>query len=474
MTTDTIARAGVEQAGIAARVLAAVTGIALLGWLLSGDPRIAGGPGFGLTESGVLLLGAGNLAVAALGRRWLAGLLLMQFSLLFTLIVAEFAFRFALGPRYYAPFQLHDRYLYTLVPGVTREHRGLPVNGGSTFYNINSRGFRGEEFAADPDSVTRVVIYGDSFIHAEYTELENTLAEQLRKRLPSPEDSPVEVINAGVAGYGPDQVLRRVEDELSWLQPDALVVAVFTGNDYGDLIRNKIYRLNDADELVESDYEFSDEILLNARLDRSELILKKVLREAILNLKVMVGTEVFPPFDREEAVESALQTHLDEFREYIVDDNVTINNLRSDPYSADISTAPDSPSAVYKTKLMDRVVERIGKAAAAADVPLLVIGIPHPMDVLDGDHASGFIRREKYPRYDASALTGNLGRITAQHGIPYVNLLPHFRSVDDPAGLYLLGGDDHWNDAGQALAAEVIARQLAASGWLRPQVAPAD
>jgi hypothetical protein len=106
--------------------------------------------------------------------------------------------------------------------------------------------------------------------------------------------------------------------------------------------------------------------------------------------------------------------------------------------------------------------------AGESGIPLLIVGIPHPMDVLDGRHTSAAIDRERFPDYEPLRLTDSLASIARRHGIPELNLLPAFRAADDPAALFLQAGDDHWNDAGQRYAAEVIAARLIELGWLSP------
>ena len=83
----------------------------------------------------------------------------------------------------------------------------------------------------------RVVVYGDSFIHTYYVDADDGFAQQLENGLSRRLGSGVEVVNAGVAAYGPDQIALRMEDELPKLRPDLVVVAVFGGNDFGDLVR---------------------------------------------------------------------------------------------------------------------------------------------------------------------------------------------------------------------------------------------
>ena len=49
----------------------------------------------------------------------------------------------------------------------------------------------------------------------------------------------------------------------------------------------------------------------------------------------------------------------------------------------------------------------------------------------------------------------------------YVSLFDAF-SNNDPDSLYFDGGDDHWNAAGQRLAAEIVAEHLIKAGLAEP------
>ena len=163
-----------------ARMFAAAIGAGLVVWAFSGDPRIAGAPGFGITQFIIVAVGATNLLASVMPGRALFGFLICEASIAMTLLLAELVLRGTVSHRYYSAYQLNDKYLYELVPGARREYRHLPVNGGQTIvYQVNSKGFRGQEFAAGQSTGKRVVIYGDSFIHAEFSNLEDTLAKQL-------------------------------------------------------------------------------------------------------------------------------------------------------------------------------------------------------------------------------------------------------------------------------------------------------
>ena len=167
--------------------------------------------------------------------------------------------------------------------------------------------------------------------------------------------------------------------------------------------------------------------------------------------------------DTEQAILDALQQHLDEYQEFVVEADSVVRGIHSDPYSADISLLPHSPSENHKLAKMDAVIERIHSTTNLQNVPLLVLTIPHPIDVMDGRHVSGVVDRVRFPDYQPARLTDSVQAIVERHHIHHVNLFPHFREVADPAELYLRGGDDHWNSEGQRYAADIVAEYLLGS-----------
>lgn len=442
------------------RLACALIGVLLIAWGVLDDGVLSAGEEFGWTEGAVVALGVLNLVVACLSAELIGGWLAVQISVMLALVGAEFALRVLLSERYYSPFQYDERYHYVLKPGARREYRHMPENGGGTLvYSVNSRGFRGAEFEVPKQNQYRIAVYGDSFIQAEYSPDEATLPAMLEQALAAGSERPIEVINAGVAGYGPDQVLLRLEDELPWLELDHLVVGVFAGNDFGDLVRNKLYRLDEAGVLVRNEASVSPDVVRAMRVEKRELILKKIAKDAVARIRAR-GVSATSVSDAAYArAEAALAQHIAEYREYVVDGDNEVRELRSDPYSADISLYPESDSAIYKVNLMRAVLGRVAEVAQAHDVPLTLLLIPHPTDLLDGQHESVRIDRGKYGEYQPRQLTDSLRSIAESLNIDYLDLYEPFRA-GDPVSLYLSGGDDHWNERGQGLAASALAERL--------------
>jgi hypothetical protein len=259
----------------------------------------------------------------------------------------------------------------------------------------------------------------------------------------------VEVVNAGVSSYGPDQVSFKLERELPVLKPDLLIVAIFAGNDYGDLTRNKMFRLDRNGALTPNGWQLQPEISSAFALAQRESILVRALRTVVKERRTS-DLPMNPGVDREFMLNEAE-------REYqsLVSGNPVITNTHIDYYSADVSLLPQSESARYKVALMRGVLERIRSIADAAGLPVMFMFIPHPADLTDS-YDWGAVDLSRYPDYDGRNQTEPLERFAAETSSHSLSLFDNFRS-NDPNKLYLHGGDDHWSPAGQALAANLAA-----------------
>jgi hypothetical protein len=439
--------------------------LGLILWSYLDDGAVGGGAGFGWTQRALLGVALVLAASCAAPIAWNARMLSLVASTALALGAAELSLRWLLSARYYSPFRLHERYLYELVPGGRREHKRAEINGGERIlYQVNRDGYRGDELDGIQTG-KRIVVYGDSFIQGEFSTLPNTFTERLERRLSERLGTQVEVVNAGVGGYGPDQELRRLEDELPRLRPALVVVALFAGNDFGDVVRNKLFRLTDDGGLRENPFVIDPDLRRMFEIARSELILKRIARDA---RDALLGEGKSASAEWSLTPRQRMELYLEhgerEYREYVVEGNDVVRNFTRDLYDADVSLRPSSDSARYKTELMDRLVARMQQAAAAIPVPLVLLLIPHPIDVCGHDVAE--VDRSKYPEYEPSGLTDLLEGIARRHGITSVNLFGPFQARGG-RDLFFRGPDDHWNDRGQDVAADVVAEALLSSGLLR-------
>lgn len=147
-----------------------------------------------------------------------------------------------------APWQtraLHrpdSQLVYAMVPGTDHAWTTLEFEERAS---INSLGLRGPEPAARPGR--RILILGDSMTFGQGVRDDETFASLLEERLRagSSPGSDVEVVNAGVKGYGPDQAVVLFETRLRSLDPVLVVLAVYV-NDAGDSANLALFDLVDG------------------------------------------------------------------------------------------------------------------------------------------------------------------------------------------------------------------------------------
>lgn len=179
-------------------------------------------------------------------RRRLRGLLIrlaaVALATLVCLVILEVGFRLAgyepIYRAYSKPelFWRHDSLLgWSQQPGSADTFVGprpFPVEF-RTPVRINSIGLRGDELAPLPPGGKRVLVLGDSFVAGFEVPEDKTYSAVLQTQLSEALGVPVQVVNAGVRGYGTDQAYLYYRERARQLQPD-LVVLHETRNDPED------------------------------------------------------------------------------------------------------------------------------------------------------------------------------------------------------------------------------------------------
>ena len=393
-----------------------------------------------------------------------ASTLLLLGGMVVGLALVEGALR-ALAPHRVALYVPDDVLLYRLRPGV-RETLEPPLHqgGAPVSFRVNAAGFRGPELAGAPPR--RVVVYGDSFVESRFTPEDATFVARLGRELALASGAAPEVVNAGVTGYGPDQVALRMERELGTLRPALVVAALFAGNDWGDPVRNQLFGLDAQGRLQRraAVLDPAQRALVGPPEGADALAIVRALRR--LRRGVREGPPAPPGEPRTLAW--ALRECEDE---YAARASGRVANLFVDHYDADVALRPESESARYKRALLRALVARMREEAARARAPLLLLAIPDYRDLCAapptgtaGDGCPHRAEARGYPGYRPSALTDGLAEIARAEGVPLLDLFGAFEGR--PAALFH-ARDGHWNAEGQALAARLTAARIAEGGWLR-------
>jgi len=347
--------------------------------------------------------------------------------------------------------------IYRLRPGArARYHYPWMAPGTEVEVAINSRGFRGVEVPATKVG-KRIVVYGDSFIEARATPIEDTFPVHLEAALREERPGPLEVVNAGVIGYGPDQVLARLDADLAELRPDLLVLALFAGNDWGDVLRDQLFALDAAGRLRPG-RPILDGALQAVLHERTGWRALATVRAASRLWAEINGPD---PTEQVASTDAVLRECQQEYEDALHHPG-RVTNLFRDHYDADVAVRPRSDSAAYKRRLMAALLAETGRRAAARSVPLLVLAIPAGSDIAPAHPHR--VDPARFPEYRPEALTDGIEEIARETGLLLVNLFGPFHERRDRVLYYPIDG--HWNVAAQDLAARLVAERIAADGLL--------
>lgn len=298
----------------------------------------------------------------------------------------------------------------------------------------------------------RILALGDSFLEGYTVPLEETVTQQLESRLSRP-SCPVEVLNAGTAGYSTDQEYLFFAEEGWRYAPD--VVALF-------------FYYNDIEPTVEDNYY-------------GKLKPRFVLRDGELTLK----RETLPsPRPRREtaAVEapagprSVLFAWVEERLRR--GQPALYNRLASlGLWPALEATRPRMDLGVYKRDppswaepawvQVGAILGQLKREVADHGARLVIVYIPNPMEISE---RSRELTRIAYGMrdedWDVERVRRRLSKLAARERVPLVDLSAALRAVDGRAGGPYLVIDGHWNALGHRTAAEEIERRLRAEGLL--------
>jgi hypothetical protein len=170
------------------------------------------------------------MKLMAVLKRLLLNSVLAIASILVALAIAEVGLR-VLGFQY-PPFHQPDPVTgLSLRPDTSGEFH----KEGRAYVSINSDGLRDRERpVAKPAGTYRIVVLGDSYTEALQVDVDKAFWRLLEQRLQACAFRPgktIDVVNFGVSGFGTAQELRMLQTRGPRYEPDLVLLAFFPGND---------------------------------------------------------------------------------------------------------------------------------------------------------------------------------------------------------------------------------------------------
>lgn len=376
------------------------------------------------------------------GAQLAAGLLLAVFGV----VLAGVALEVGVRALHLVPdrFWEHDPLVGTrLKPGVegwwTQEEHEFRVP-----VRINSLGLRDlERPETKPAGVKRVLLIGDSHVEALQVQLEQAIGRQLEENLRRT-DATVEVISAGVSGYGTAGEYLFFQDRGWKLGADLVLLAFYPGNDVKnnspDLEKSLVPQYDASGELIriDTDPPGRGERSIVGRSHAYTYIRKLVLTRQPAVARWLVAAGLM----KDGALRSAPSN-----------EGVPLDYwVYADP-------PPPEWAAAWEHTL--RILDRFRDAVVARGARFAI------MVVTSRDHvypSSWAALEESYPRlksglWNLEAPTQRVLDWCQSRGVACLNLLPIFQVDRDSGGDRLhYVHDGHWTAAGHALAARAASQ----------------
>ena len=383
---------------------------------------------------------------------WIKNLAVVAASAAVALVLGEAALR-VIGfsyPNFWHP----DPVMGTvLTPGM----EGWQVDEGRAYIKVSSQGLRDRDHAlSKPADTYRIAILGDSYAEAMQVELERAFWALLPKKLEAcgfANGKKIETLNFGVSGYGTGHELLMLQSRVWPYAPDMVLLAFFPGND----VRNNskalegekrpYFSLKDgkllADMAFRDDPEFKEKQHIAAhRAFLQHLRLYQLLR------RVKAG-DIAQHFHNSPMAAAVAKG--DQLTEAGLDEQVFV-----EPKDGKWREAWD---------ITDRLVLEASEETRQHGARFVLVTISTPASVYPD---AGM--RERYEK--SLGVTSlfypeqRLERLGAQAHFEVVALAPEMQKRADAGRVYYHGfsntrpGFGHWNEAGHAAAADLIAARL--------------
>jgi len=351
-------------------------------------------------------------------------------------------------------YEVNKDYLISLKPNIKKTFVRSDRNGGDIIHwRTNSNSFRGAELLDNPK--TRIIVYGDSNIQARFSKDENTYAVKLKNYLIKTGVTDIEVVNAGVIGFGPDQSLIRFEKEADHYKPDMVIFHICADNDFGDVLRNRLFKLDPNHGLKET----GDRNTLDDHLDavkRRKFISSLLIVRAAKKLARIIKPSLRN--GKEERLNLLQRLVDEEFSVYKGGQPGEHFDLLGH-YDLDVALDPDKESSKTKINLMEAILKKANIVALSKGIKLLIVIQPSVIDLTKGNAVLDYEYLQRYPKYRRTNLSDAVKNISVANNINYINLYEVFVK-NDPENLFFRDGDDHWNDQGQDIAAKETASYI--------------
>jgi peptidoglycan/LPS O-acetylase OafA/YrhL len=355
-----------------------------------------------------------------------SGIMLVGLVLILEMFLARFTPLEAGRWGEYPALQRHPTRVYSLKPNLSVR---LKYNNYDYILKTNALGLPSPEVSTEepPNDTNRILVIGDAFSMPEGLEYENAYPALLEKRLNENLNGKkkVEVVNAGVTGYGPVEQLPQLEELLPELKPDFVVYQFFI-NEFQEAHIEPEQRLKSIG-LLPSHNLFREQVLETMQIREHFERLKSRLME-------MVSGEP-----------SAYRYRKSLLSFYEVGEN-----------------------DLYQEERLSKVkgyLQRMQSACNRHGAEMVIYYVPGAVEVSDSSQIAYYPWDQKIrdrSKFDMDLPLSNLRKLSGEMGLSVVDLTPKLKSYPDQPVYFPRSW--HWNAKGHEVVASTIAKDLLLRG----------
>ncbi len=330
----------------------------------------------------------------------------------------------------YPALQKHPTRVYALKPDL--EVR-LKYNNYDYVLRTNSHGLANPEIPVERDSSIhkRILVIGDAFSMPEGVQYEQSYTALLNENLNHGLNNPkIQVINAGVTGYGPVEQLPQLRELAPLFKPDIVLYQFF---------------INEFQEV---------QITPDGRLKNIGLIPQKSFRERLTG-------------------QSQLIAHF--YRTYeSIRENLTGKPARWRYWKSLLSFYKTGANEYYSEENMHNLkthLQDMQKICEETNSRLVIVFVPGAVEVSQSKFINYFPWDQNLSdtnTYDMERPLKNLQYIATDVNIPVLDLTPYLKTY--PRQPLYFPDSWHWNEEGHQVVATVLKEYLLNSGLIYKEV----
>lgn len=390
----------------------------------------------------------------------------MLLGVLFGAVIAEIVLRM-IGysyPVFYMPDATRG---YALRPNMEGWYR----KEGEAYIKINSDGLRDREHAkTKPPDTIRIALIGDSYPEAFPVALEDSFWAVMEERLRACGafvGKKIEVINFGVSGYSTAQELIALREQAWAYSPDIVMLAVTTNNDISDNSR----ALKKTDEVPYFVYR-DGKLVLDDSFTQTRAFR---LRRSTPN---RIGSWIR---DHLRLIQAINQAHHG-FKNWLSErrNRAAPVNSATPAKDAGVADDPGIDNLIYREpgdqvwndawRVTEGLIVEMRDEVKAKGASFVVVTLSNGVQV----YPNAWVRETFMKRLGINDLFYPDHRIKSlceRQAIPVITLAPQMQAYADQNKVILHGfganvGNGHWNQLGNRVAGELIAKDLC-NGALR-------